>query len=296
MPSAIFPGLLLTAALALTALEVGATTSTSELAEELNALRQEKRQLEREVAQYRASIDLLRANGASGINSASLQSLSEEAGRTRARIKSLSEREQALIGELGTLPGTSATALDPAAAEVARLTQLLNAHYSNTSAVPVDPPASQAGSAAALPSVEITSDKVLLTGAEGVAAITLVSERLPAASSSGQTRQVDIVFNVETRRGGELVSSRNYSLRALGNGQYVGKLVLEAGEIRVAVRSDTWRVQLDEAATGEFLVTLHTPVGGQPRLHLISVEELLATRWDNIPSWLPPIGASPGRS
>lgn len=296
MPLLKLRSLILTTALALAAGELAANTATTELADELNSLRQEKRQLEREVAQYRASIDLLRANGAGGIDSARLQSLSEEAGRTRARIMSLTEREQALISELGSAPGDSPMALDPAAAEVARLTQLLNAHYANEDTPAAPAPELGTEAASALPNVEIATDRVLLTGAEGVAAINLVSERLPDPSATGQTRQIDIVFNVETRRSGELVSSKNYSLRALGNGQYVGKLALEAGEIRVAVRSDEWRVQLEDAGTGEFLVTLHAPVTGKPRLHLIPVDELLATRWANIPSWLPPIGASPARS
>lgn len=284
-------------ALALAAGDIAAITAPTDLADELNALRQERRQLEREVAQYRASIDLLRANGAGGIDSARLQSLSEEAGRTRARILALTEREQQLISELHSAEGSHTAALDPAAAEVARLTQLLNAHYRNEEAPDMaSADAAAADTDPALPTVKLAADRILLTGAEGVAAINLVSERLPDPSSSGQARQVDIVFNVETRRGGELVSSRNYSLRALGNGQYVGKLVLEAGDIRVAVRSDEWRVELDEAGTGEYLVTLHAPAAGKPLLHLIPVDELLATRWSNIPSWLPPIGASPGRS
>lgn len=284
--------------LALTTIAAAADPTTTELAQELSALRQEKRQLEREVAQYRASIELLRANGAGGIDSARLQSLSEEAGRTRARIMSLSEREQALLVELASAEGDAPLALDPAAAEVARLTQLLNAHYGNDEppVAAAAPASSEAENASSLPSVDIATDRVLLTGAEGVAAINLVSERLPASSSAGQVRQVDIVFNVETRRNGELASSKNYSLRALGNGQYVGKLALQAGEIRVTVRSDEWRVQLDDAGAGEFLLTLHVPGAGKPRLHLIPVDELLATRWTNIPAWLPPIGAAPGSS
>ena len=274
-----------------------AAVAATELADELNTLRQEKRQLEREVAQYRASIELLRASGAGGIDSSTLQSLSEQVGRARARIQALEHRELELQGMLERSTVSSAAGVDPAASDVARLTQLLNAHYAGeespgevveSTREEIDP--------GALPNVDIGSSGVMLSGSEGVAAINLISERLSGPQSASQLRDVDIVFNIETRRDGALVGSSNHTLRALGKGQYVGKVVLQGGEIRVVVRTDEWRAIVAPAASGEYLVTLHASGNAPTQLHLIPVEELLATRWSNMPSWLPPMGAAANRS
>jgi hypothetical protein len=291
------PLFLLTHAFLLWGMLSQGSLAATELADELNDLRQEKRQLEREVAQYRASIDLLRASGAGGIDSSTLQSLSEEVGRTRARIQALEHRELELLGMLENSTGSTDPAVDPAASDVARLTQLLKAHYSGES-VPEEAAesAQPAPEPLELPQVDIGSNKVMLTGTEGVAAINLISERLSGPQPASQLRDVDIVFNIETRRNGDLVSSSNHTLKALGSGQYVGKVALAEGSIRIVVRGDEWRSGITAAAGGEYLVTLHASGSGQAQLHLIPVDELLATRWAGMPSWLPPMGATTNRS
>lgn len=272
--------------------------NTSDLAGELNSIRQQKRQLEREVAQRRASIDLLRASGAGGIDSSTLQSLSEEVGRTRAQIQALEHRELELLSSLSQTSQASSGLQDPAASEVARLRQLLNAHYAGSG---VDQEATQAAIAPAadipqLPQVDINGDKVLLTGSEGVAAINFISEQLSGPRSASELRDVDLVFNIETRVDGNLVGSSNHSLRALGNDQYIGKVALRDGENRIKVRSEEWRVQIEGAAGREYLVTLQTAGAAQAQLFLIPVDELLATGWTELPDWLPPMGASASRS
>ena len=289
------PKTLLISVLLLCGILTQAAAAAPELADELNSLRQEKRQLEREVAQYRASIELLRASGAGGIESSTLQSLSEQVGRARARIQALEHRELELQGMLDSASGAQAATHDPAASDVARLTQLLNAYYAGEEA-PAQPVESAADTVdtGALPQVELGSNKVMLTGSEGVAAINLISERLSGPQPASQLRDVDIVFNIEVRRDGNLVSSSNHTLKALGSGQYVGNVALQEGDVRIAIRADEWRSQV--AAGGEYLVTFHASDSAPTHLHLIPVKELLATRWSNIPSWLPITEAAANRS
>ena len=292
-----FPGPLLVALLLTIASGHGSAANTSDLAGELNNIRLEQRQLEREIAQYRASIDLLRASGAGGIDSSTLQLLSEQVGRSRARLQALEHREQELLSQLPSMSPQSSEPLDPAASEVARLRQLLAAHYSGTgeeAAVPAS--AAPAEDTPQLPNVDINGDKVLLTGSEGVAAINFISERLSGPRSAIELRDVDLVFNIETRIDGTLVGSTNHTLRALGNDQYVGKVAMRDGENRIKVRSEEWRVQIEGAAGREYLVTLQASGTGAAQLYLIPVDELLATGWADMPDWLPPVGASASSS
>ncbi len=261
-----------------------------DVAAELNTVLAEKSQLEREVAQYRASMDLLRANGAGGVDSPALQALAEELGRTRARLRGLSEREQALNTALRNQAG-GATA---AGAEVTRLTSLLQGYYADAEAADTESVNASEAAANALAQTDLDSSKVLLSGAEGIAAINLISERLAKVSTSGYSRQRDIVFNVEVRRDGALISKSNHSLRPVGESQYICKLALRSGSARISVRDEQWRVQVD--GPGDYLLTLYTPDPGDAQLHVIPVDELRATRWTETPTWLPPLGDSASRS
>ena len=261
-----------------------------DVAAELNAVLAEKSQLEREVAQYRASMDLLRANGAGGVDSPALQALAEELGRTRARLRGLSEREQALNTALRNQAG-GATA---AGAEVTRLTSLLQGYYADAEAADTESVNASEAAANALAQTDLDSSKVLLSGAEGIAAINLISERLAEVSASEYSRQRNIVFNVEIRRDGELISKSNHSLQPVGESQYICKLALRSGKARISVRDQQWRVQLDGA--DDYLLTLYTPAPGEAQLHVIPVTELRATRWTDTPAWLPPLGDSASRS
>ncbi len=252
-------------------------------------MRAEKRQLEREVAQYRASMDLLRANGAGGVDSPALQALAEELGRSRATLRELDQREQALTAELGS--GTASAA--PASAEVTRLTSLLQGYYASAEQAAEDTGDKSIEPEQLLAQTELESGKILLTGTEGIAAINLISERLAAPEPGAAARQRDIVFNVEIRRANELVSKTNHSLRPVGESQYVSKVALANGDARISVRSKEWRVQLQ--AAGEYLLTLHTPTAGTAQLYVIPVAELRATRWEDTPPWLPAIGTTASR-
>ncbi len=269
---------------------VQAQGSADSIGQELAALRAEKSQLEREVAQYRASIDLLRANGAGGVDSPALQALAEELGRTRGQLRELGEREQALAMELSS--GSASAA--PGNTEVSRLTSLLQGYYAD---VERESPADATGGIAAeqlLAQTDLDSGKVLLSGTEGIAAINLISERLAATGTGAASRQRNIVFNVEIRRAGELVSKTNHSLRPVGESQYVTKVSLGGGDARISVRSEQWRVQLENA--GEYLLTLYSPTPGETQLYVIPVDALRATRWNDTPNWLPPLGNTASRS
>lgn len=259
--------------------------------EELSEVRAEINRREREIAQYRASMDLLRANGANAMDSPALQALAEELGRTRAVVNQLTEREQALSAQLqrrGNSPSGDG-------AEVDRLTSLLQGYYADAEAAQqAEAEASAALASVALMQTELDHGKVLLSGTEGVAAINLISERLARRPSEDYSRQRNIVFNVEIRDNGRMVSKSNHSLQPVGESQFVGKVTLGGGDAIISIRSEEWRVQLAER--GDYLLTLYTPASGDTHLHIIPVAALRATRWTEAPTWLPSLGDTASRS
>lgn len=258
--------------------------------EELNSVREQQSRLEREAAQYRASMDLLRANGASGIDSPALQSLAEELGRTRAALRELGEREQALSSELLE----SEPSASPASAEVARLTHLLQGYYAEAATAEASGAEGSAATSEVLAQTALDNNKVLLSGTEGIVAINLISERLATGESGQSSRQRDIVFSVEVRRDGQLLRKSSHSLRPVGQSQFVSKVALRGGDARINVRNDQWRVKLGD--DGDYLLTLHIPASGAAELHVIPVDALRATRWTEAPDWLPPLGGTASRS
>lgn len=261
------------------------------MADQLADVREQISQREREAAQYRASMDLLRANGANGIDSPALQSLAEELGRSRAELNRLAEREQALSARLQQQSGASAGTSD----EVSRLASLLQGYYAEAEAAAVREPVEPDTTASeVLAQTELDHRKVLLSGTEGIAAINLISERLARRSPDDYSRQRNIVFNVELRNAGQLVSKSNHSLRPVGESHFVGKVALRSGSALISIRDEEWRIRLDGA--GEYLVTLYTPSPGEPQLHVIPVAALRATRWTQTPDWLPPLGDTASRS
>ncbi len=262
------------------------------VAERLAELRAEINQREREIAQYRASMDLLRANGANALESSALQALAEELGRTRAGLNDLTERERALSAQLRRLGGSPSGGDD---AEVGRLKSLLLGYYADAEAAEAaSADGSAAVTAAAMAQTELDHGKVLLSGGEGIAAINLISERLARRPPDDYSRQRNVVFNVELRNKSQLVSKSNHSLRPVGESQYVGKVTLGRGDAIIRVRNEKWRVQLDDQ--GEYLLTLYTPGPGEAQLHIIPIADLRAIRWTETPTWLPPLGDTASRS
>ena len=110
-------------------------TGGDRLAEELNTLRQQQRQLERDVAQYQQSIDVLRGEG-TGENehSTALQTLEDQLRRSQQGLVVMARQETELVRQL--LPSVATPAPepeqildDPEAEEVARLKALLHEYH-----------------------------------------------------------------------------------------------------------------------------------------------------------------------
>jgi hypothetical protein len=268
-----------------------AQSSGDGLAEELNILRQERRQLEKDIDQYENSIELLQD---SDKDQAAVES---EQAELEIRIR-MSQRQQLAHIEreaeiLDLLPRQTRSpepvdtgADDSEAAELAKLKKLLEAHATRAAAAATaDNPAfvSPGSSVSAM-------HKVKLNGSESVAVIESINRRLAGASISSQRREADVIFHVETRLHGKLRSSRSYNLKALGRSQYIAKVSLMAGSAVISVRRDKWEVDLGEQEASDYLITLNLSRGAEPELHVIPVEELKATQWTQVPAWLPQIG------
>ena len=270
------------------------------IAGELNALRQQQRQVSRNIEQYETSISLLRANQAPGAESPALQTLEEQLGQSRQQLLELTEKESALLAQL--MPEKVATVaiqndnsyFDPEAEEVARLKKLLQDYYSAEAKAEAEAAAGvTADAAVSQEAVDYPVERVRLTGNEGIAAIQQISHRLADDSMPAQRREIDIIFHIEVRDEGTLVSSSSHSLKSLGKSQYVSKVSLRGGRATITVRKDSWIADLSVADAADYLITLNTPRGRPPELHVIPVEELKATHWTELPPWLPYIGAVP---
>jgi hypothetical protein len=209
--------------------------------------------------------------------------------------------EAAAAGEYAAEPQASeqsareeAQAGSPEDPEAARLVALLSGYYdSSEGAATADAPAGDDPATIAPP---LDPDKVRLTGSEGLIALDLISERLANVAQANR-REGDIVFHVEIRRDGKLVSSDSHNLTALGKNQYISKIELESGKATISVRRDGWVVDLQGTGAAEYLITLDMPAYGEASLYLIPVEELKAAGIENPPEWLPYLGhVSPERS
>jgi len=246
--------------------------------------------LEREAAQYRASVDLLRANGAD-MDSAAIRALAGELKQIRDELASLQAAPDTADVQRQSAATTLQAPLTPEDAEAQRLKQLLSAHYAAeeaAAAAPAKIPATQVTAQ----TVQFDGSKIRLNGDEGVLALQKIEEELGQSNRDPGRRYRDLVFHVETRNNGVLVDSGSHSLRSLGQGQYVARIRLVPGSAKISVRRDDWRVDLDASAGGEYLVTLSAPEDSQPRLHLIPVNELKAASTAELPSWLPATGAA----
>ena len=124
----------------------------------------------------------------------------------------------------------------PQDTEASRLTELLNGYYAGEAGTE---PANASGpggeNGARQPAID--PEKIRLTGAEGLVAIDLIADRLASGPQSIR-REVDIVFHVEVRQDGKLVSSTSHSLRSLGKSQYIAKVELQSGRATITVRRE----------------------------------------------------------
>ncbi len=269
-------------------------------AEELNTLRQQQRQLERDVAQYQQSIDVLRGEG-SGENeqSAALQTLEDQLRRTQQALVAMARQETELVRQL--LPSVAAPAPepeqildDPEAEEVARLKALLHEYHATQAlAAAADSDDNRADGGIEQADVDSLANKIRLTGPEGMVAIGQISQRLADTAIPTLRREFDIVFHIEVRRKGKLVSSSSHNLKSLGKSQYIGKVSLAGGTATLTVRKDAWTVDLLAESASDYLVTLKLAHSDPPVLHVIPMEELKAVAPESLPDWIPYIGAIP---
>ena len=262
-------------------------------AAELINLRQQQQQLEEDIEQYQKSIELLRSNRSPGDGpSPALAAIKEQLIQTQTTLIELFEQEATLQQQLNTQRATD-PGYEAEAEEVARLKTLLNNYYA-AEALAAALTASDDASRNLDPSLGgYAFDKVRLSGLEGVAAIQYMDNRLTRDHLSSPRRQLDIIFHVEVRQDGQLVSSSSHSLRSLGRSYYIGKVSLKGGIARVSVRKDEWVARLLQEQDSFYLVTLYLPRAAAPELHLIPVDEMKATGWRELPPWLPHIGALP---
>ena len=259
----------------------------------LQELLEQKERLLADIAQYQQSIDLIGAAGAEG--NPAMGALQEQLQTSLQLLAQIEVRELRLREEVSHNRSAEAEPMPPVSSdeEVMRLKQLLSGYY-----------AEQAREAEALARAssepepepeflgaqQFAPDQVMLNGNQGVAAIEQISSRMQSTAYSSQGRVLDIIFQVAIRREGRLVGSSSHSLRPLGAGQYIAKIRVESGSARIRVKNDQWTVELPGDGPSEYLVTLNQPRGQTPELHVISVAELKATHWTDVPDWLPPVG------
>ena len=281
------------AVLVLSSAPVYSQTSGDRLASELTNLRQQQQQLEGDIEQYRKSIELLRSNlSRKDGPSAALEAIKAQLILSQTRLIELFENEATLQEQLNAAR-TADPAYDSDAEDVARLKALLNNYYA-TEALAAAHTRSDDASTSLDPAPEgYALDKVRLSGWEGIATIQYMDQRLAEDLLNSPRRQSDIIYHIEVRRDGKLVSSGSHSLKSLGRSFYIGKISLRGGTATVSVRRDKWVTQLSPDPDTFYLITLHLPLEAAPELHFISVDELKATGWREMPHWLPPIGALP---
>lgn len=265
-------------------------------AEELADLLGQQAALQREQEQYETSMRLLRANKA---NPGSIVTLEEQINAVRIKILELKEKELKLrrsMADSATGTNDAGTKTTPEVLEVQRLKILLSRYYAEEERAKargvVDAKPERSDQAAPR---SYSSDKVLLSGAESISAINDITARLESDSvTSSQRREIDVIYHIEIRSEGTLVSSKSYSLKALGRSQYVSKVSLGAGKASISVKADKWTAELTEENQGDYLVIMSTAFDQPPELHLIPVQALRDTGWKTLPAWLPYLGAAQG--
>lgn len=290
------PKLSLLSTLTLICLTLSGQLLAATTAEELAGLARAQEALQREQDQHETSMRLLRANNA---NPGSIITLQAQMDATRLKLLELGEKELRLRRSLSR-SGTGGVDEDntaPEALEVQRLKVLLTRYYAEEErikargTVTVTPDSADRVETAR----SYDANQVLLSGAESISAINDITSRLESDSVvTSQRREIDVIYHVEVRAKGALVSSKSHSLKALGRSQYVSKVSLGAGQAIITVKTNKWTALLPEDEQGDYLVILFTPFDQPPELHLLPVQSLRDTGWKELPAWLPYIGTAQG--
>lgn len=136
--------------------------------------------------------------------------------------------------------------------------------------------------------IPFSADKVRLNGAEGSTALSQITRRLTDPNIPESRRDVAPICGIKTRLFGSLIASENRSLRPVGKNHFVARIRLQPGDTTLSIKSNRWQIQLPQhVSASDFLVTLYTPPGSPPELHLFAIADLLAEDNPHIPAWLP---------
>ena len=180
--------------------------------------------------------------------------------------------------------------------EVERLRQLLTAYYvEQQEALEVMPNQQElarreaaASATAGTELIPFSADKLHLNGAEGSTVLTLFTQRLSDPAIPESRRDMAPICTFKTRLFGSLIASEKRSLRPVGKHHYVARVRIQPGDTTLQIRDNSWQLRLPgDASAQDFLITLYAPPGAQSELHLVSINDLIATKEAHIPAWLP---------
>lgn len=181
-------------------------------------------------------------------------------------------------------------------ANVQRLHHLLSTYYADLQEAARTLPSEEelAERAAAqidadrLAKIPFSADKVRLNGAEGSTALSQITLRLSDSGIPESRRDIAPICGVRTMLFGSLIASERRSLRPVGKNHFVARVRLQPGDTTLRIKENRWQIQLpQDVSAGDFLVTLYTPPGNPPELHLFAIDDLLAEETPHIPAWLP---------
>lgn len=185
---------------------------------------------------------------------------------------------------------------DAQAKDVDRLLNLLTEYYEDLSeslkTLPTEEELEQREAdqkdAASLAKIPFSAEKVRLNGAEGIASLARISERLGDSSIPESRRDIAAICGIKTRRFGALIASENRSLKPVGKNQYIARIRLQPGDTTLRINAHQWALKLPQNISAtDYLITLSLPSSGTPELHVFSVDDLLAEDSPYIPGWLP---------
>ena len=299
-----------------------AHSQPGELERQLDSLAAEREMLTGELDQYKATVNLLQPDGAPPEQSSNpaVRKLALEMVRIRERLVAVTEREVTLLQEQITAARQLAEAAEDqthaSTAMESKPLRTITPNYSLVSeeehvrrlhALLADYYAELQESARTLPSAEeiaeraaaqldaqklaripFSADKVRLNGAEGSTALSQITRRLSDPSIPESRRDIAPICGIRTQFFGSLIASERRSLRPIGKNHYVARVRLQPGDTTLRIKEHRWELQLPQNVNaGDFLITLYTPPGNPPELHLFAVDELLAEKDPHIPAWLP---------
>lgn len=136
--------------------------------------------------------------------------------------------------------------------------------------------------------IPFSSDQVRLNGSQGSAALIQITQRLTDPTIAESPRDVAPTCSIETYLFGSLVGGESYSLQSVGKNHFIARVRLQPGTTTLRILEQNWEVKRPEnASASNFLITLYSPPGSKPELHLFAVDELLAEKDAHIPAWLP---------